>query len=69
LIGYNRSEYGHAAGLCTTILVCLAASVAMLQVNYLVALSGRSLLAMVAALATLFLWMFLNETKPEKYED
>ena len=41
----------------------------MLQVNYLLALSGRSLLAMVAALATLFLWMFLNETKPEKYED
>ena len=30
---------------------------------------GYLLLAIVAALATLFLWMFLNETKPEKYED
>ncbi len=26
-------------------------------------------LAAVGALATVFLWMFLNETKPEKYED
>jgi sugar phosphate permease len=30
---------------------------------------GYVLLAVVAALATLFLWMFLNETKPDKYED
>jgi putative Mg2+ transporter-C (MgtC) family protein len=42
LIGYNRGEHGKAAGLRTTILVCLAASVAMLQVNYLLTLSGRS---------------------------
>jgi putative Mg2+ transporter-C (MgtC) family protein len=42
LIGYNRREHGKAAGLRTTILVCLAASVAMLQVNYLLTLSGRS---------------------------
>jgi putative Mg2+ transporter-C (MgtC) family protein len=41
LIGYNRGEHGKAAGLRTTMLVCLAASVAMLQVNYLLTLSGR----------------------------
>lgn len=33
LIGYNRTEHGKAAGLRTTLLVCLAASVAMIQVN------------------------------------
>src|ERR1700732_4198620 len=33
LIGINRSEHGHAAGLRTTVLVCLAASLSMLQVN------------------------------------
>jgi putative Mg2+ transporter-C (MgtC) family protein len=42
LIGYNRSEYGKAAGLRTTVLVCLAASVAMIQVNILLPLAGRS---------------------------
>jgi putative Mg2+ transporter-C (MgtC) family protein len=33
VIGANRSEHGHAAGLRTTVLVCLAASLSMLQVN------------------------------------
>ena len=42
VIGYNRGEHGKAAGLRTTVLVCLAAAVAMLQVNYLLTLSGRS---------------------------
>ena len=42
LIGFNRGEHGKAAGLRTTMLVCLAASVAMLQMNYLLSLSGRS---------------------------
>ncbi len=41
IIGYNRGEQGKSAGLRTTILVCLAASVAMLQVNELLDLSGR----------------------------
>jgi len=41
IIGYDRGESGKAAGLRTTILVCLAASVAMLQMNYLLTLSGR----------------------------
>jgi putative Mg2+ transporter-C (MgtC) family protein len=35
LVGLNRSERGRAAGLRTTMLVCLAASVSMLQVNLL----------------------------------
>jgi putative Mg2+ transporter-C (MgtC) family protein len=41
VIGYNRGEHGEAAGLRTTLLVCLAAAVAMLQVNYLLPLAGR----------------------------
>jgi putative Mg2+ transporter-C (MgtC) family protein len=43
LIGYNRTEYGKAAGLRTTLLVCLAASVAMIQVNLLLPTAGRPL--------------------------
>jgi putative Mg2+ transporter-C (MgtC) family protein len=42
LIGYNRSEHGKVAGLRTTVLVCLAACVAMIQVNILLPLAGRS---------------------------
>lgn len=42
LMGLNRSEHGHAAGLRTSILVCLAACLAMLQVNWLLPLAGRS---------------------------
>ncbi len=41
VIGYNRGEHGEAAGLRTTLLTCMAASVAMLQMNYLLTLSGR----------------------------
>ena len=41
LLGYNRSEHGKAAGMRTMLLVCLAASVAMLQVNILLAMVGR----------------------------
>jgi putative Mg2+ transporter-C (MgtC) family protein len=41
IIGYNRTEHGKPAGLRTTMLVCLAASIAMLQMNYLLTLSGR----------------------------
>lgn len=41
LIGFNRTEHGRPAGLRTTILVCLAACVAMLQVNLLLPLAGR----------------------------
>lgn len=42
IIGYNRSEHGKAAGMRTTLLVCLAASVAMIQVNMLLPTAGRS---------------------------
>jgi putative Mg2+ transporter-C (MgtC) family protein len=41
IIGYNRTEQGKPAGLRTTMLVCLAAAIAMLQMNYLLTLSGR----------------------------
>jgi putative Mg2+ transporter-C (MgtC) family protein len=42
LIGLNRSEHGHSAGLRTTLLVCLAASVSMIQVNLLLPIGGKS---------------------------
>ncbi len=42
LIGYNRSEHGKAAGMRTMLLVCLAASVSMIQVNVLLAMAGRT---------------------------
>jgi putative Mg2+ transporter-C (MgtC) family protein len=41
LIGLNRSERGHAAGLRTTILVALAACIAMIQVNMLLPTAGK----------------------------
>ena len=42
LIGYNRGEHGKAAGMRTILLVCLAASVAMIQVNILLPTAGRA---------------------------
>ncbi len=42
LIGANRGIRGHAAGLRTTILVTLAASVAMIQANLLLPVSGKT---------------------------
>jgi putative Mg2+ transporter-C (MgtC) family protein len=41
VLGYNRSEHGKAAGMRTMLLVCLAASVAMIQVNLLLTMVGR----------------------------
>lgn len=41
LVGMNREEHGQAAGLRTTLLVCLAASVSMIQVNLLLDISGK----------------------------
>src|ERR1700685_218208 len=42
IIGFNRGARGHAAGFRTTILVGLAASVAMIQANILLSLVGRT---------------------------
>ncbi len=42
LLGINRTEHGHAAGLRTTLLVCLAASFSMIQVNLLLPLTGKT---------------------------
>ena len=42
LIGLNRWERGRPAGLRTTLLVCLAASVAMIEANLLLASTGGS---------------------------
>ena len=42
LIGLNREERGQAAGLRTTLLVALAASVAMIQVNLLLNVAGKA---------------------------
>jgi putative Mg2+ transporter-C (MgtC) family protein len=41
LMGFNRGARGHAAGLRTTILVALAASIAMIQANILLPLDGK----------------------------
>lgn len=41
LIGLNRGESGNAAGLRTTLLVCLAAAIAMIQVNVLLVQHGK----------------------------
>jgi putative Mg2+ transporter-C (MgtC) family protein len=42
LIGLNRDEHGHPAGTRTTMLVCLAAALSMLEVNLLVDMSGKA---------------------------
>ncbi len=42
VIGLNRGEHGLPAGLRTTLLVCLAASLAMIQTNILIASSGKA---------------------------
>ena len=42
LIGLNREEYGRAAGLRTTLLVCLASSFTMLLVNFLLTTKGKT---------------------------
>lgn len=42
LIGWDRGEGGRAAGLRTTILVCLAASASMIQVNLLLGMRGHA---------------------------
>ena len=41
LIGFNRGEHGRPAGLRTILLVCLAASVSMIQTNLLLGTAGR----------------------------
>ena len=41
LIGINRGEHGRAAGLRTTLLVCLAATIAMIQANLLLGVVGK----------------------------
>src|SRR5580658_592160 len=42
LIGLDRGEHGRPAGLRTTLLVCLAAAVAMIQANLLLATTGKT---------------------------
>jgi putative Mg2+ transporter-C (MgtC) family protein len=41
LLGIDRSERGRPAGLRTTLLVCLSASVAMIQTNLLLSMQGK----------------------------
>jgi putative Mg2+ transporter-C (MgtC) family protein len=41
LIGFNRGEQGRPAGLRTTLLVCLAASISMIQANLLMDTAGK----------------------------
>jgi putative Mg2+ transporter-C (MgtC) family protein len=41
VIGLDRGGHGHPAGLRTTLLVCMAASIAMIQTSLLLPLSGK----------------------------
>jgi putative Mg2+ transporter-C (MgtC) family protein len=41
-LGFDRSERGRPAGLRTTMLVCLAAAIAMIQTNMLLSLKGKT---------------------------
>lgn len=41
LIGFNRGEHGRPAGLRTTMLVCVAACLSMIQVNLLLPVAGK----------------------------
>ncbi len=41
-IGWNRGEHGRPAGMRTTLLVCLAASLSMLQANSMMGSVGRA---------------------------
>ena len=41
LVGYDRDEHGKTAGIRTTMLVCLAATLAMLQANLLMGSVGK----------------------------
>jgi putative Mg2+ transporter-C (MgtC) family protein len=42
LLGYNRNAHGKATGMTTMVLVCVAACVAMIQVNVLLPTAGRT---------------------------
>jgi putative Mg2+ transporter-C (MgtC) family protein len=42
LIGSDRGEHGRPAGLRTTLLVCLAAAVALVQTNLLLGTVGKT---------------------------
>lgn len=42
IIGINRGEHGRAAGMRTTLLVCLTASLSMILANRLLATSGKT---------------------------
>jgi putative Mg2+ transporter-C (MgtC) family protein len=42
LVGLDRGEHGRPSGLRTTLLVCLAAAIAMIQTNLLLAVKGRT---------------------------
>src|SRR5258708_10177406 len=42
LIGLDRGEHGRPAGLRTTLLVCLAATLAMIEVNLLLGQVGKA---------------------------
>ena len=42
LIGLDRGEHGRPAGLRTTLLVCLAAAIAMIQTNLLLGTTGKT---------------------------
>jgi len=62
LLGAERSKTGHAAGLRTTLLVSLAASVAMIQMNLLLPTNGKPTLpAKIENRLTTFIAMMVDD--------
>jgi putative Mg2+ transporter-C (MgtC) family protein len=47
IIGINRGEQGRPAGLRTTLLICLAATLAMIEANLLLSTTGKNSLSFV----------------------
>jgi putative Mg2+ transporter-C (MgtC) family protein len=48
LVGIDRGTHGHPVGLRTTVLVCLAASISMIQTNLLLPIEGKSATSFVS---------------------
>jgi len=42
IIGFNRTEHGRPAGIRTTMLVCIAASIAMIEANLIAGTTGKT---------------------------
>ena len=65
IIGMNREEHGQGAGLRTTLLVCLAASISMIQVNLSLGVVGKASNSFVV-FADVLLYSLMSLTEQPK---